>query len=147
MNLLFLGPEEIKQIKDCMEFGDNNPVCFERMMRIKNKVDSPIGDDRRHLVFLFDGYRIAYSLEHHGKQLHTTDHIMFRHISISYKDQYPPIQAAQLILDSFQFDISLRSIIETKNHDPDTIIFEEDGRAINVLQVDKRQKNQSALSS
>lgn len=141
--ILLLSPEDQANINRCIQYADDNPVHFDRLLKMVHKTEPPVGDDPNHVVNLFKGYRVVYSLEHHGKQPKQDGLVMFRHISISTKDGKPGLHATQLILDSYQFDLVVRDL--EKNSD--VTVYEEGPNIISIIALDKRPQPSSSPSS
>lgn len=121
---------EARLIRFLRDYAEQNVIPYERIMRMANNLEEPIGDDPRHVIRV-KHYRVVFSLEYQGKHVGN-----LRHASVTRDAEAPSIELKQFHEEIMEiFDL-----LGFSWEDPQlkTKTWEEDGtpygRAFNVLQ-------------
>lgn len=123
MNPRFLLIDENtrKEIKEIIIYAQKHSLDKNALKATILKIKKPVGDNPRHVIHIYNGFRIVYSIENqpHGGNCH--------HISISVKEKnkYPSPEAVEEILKEFGMKEINKSF---------SIWLEKEIQAINILQ-------------
>ena len=123
LRALLINEDVLKKLK---EYAENNPLGLDIIKKIATGVLPPIGDNPNHICQLFDGFRIAFSVEK------ASEEFWFRHASISVSDNYPNVIACNEIIKRLGFKNEIEEGVKIEGF---IVYAEEKSRAVNIMEV------------
>jgi len=96
MQVLVIDEFSKARIERLKQYAENNPLTLQDVLDTLEGKKEPIGDNQHHVIFLFNDFRVVYSIEQQPEGT-------FRHISVSLTDtdKLPSLQAFEFILEAF----------------------------------------------
>lgn len=91
-----------KAVARVVKYAFDNKIERETLEKMVKKEVAPVGDSPEYTCYLFDGFRVVFSIENHPMG-------WCRHISISVNStvKVPSIEAAKMIMEEFGFQTPL----------------------------------------
>lgn len=120
MRILQIDNDARKEIEKLKNYANEHKISINSVKAMIEGKEPPVGDNSAYAIYLYDGFRIVYSVEEHP--IGYCHHIS---ISVDEIDKYPNPEAVEMILKEFGM----------KNIDESLSVWKEDcGQAINLLQ-------------
>ena len=102
MNVLFMGSEEQKSLRDLKEYAEANPVSLDDLLDQMNKERKPVGSMQEYTRHIPVNYKVVFSIEEQPKA-------DVRHCSVSCDDKSPSIEAMKWILKELGYRYDFQS--------------------------------------
>lgn len=122
MRILEINQYTKEDIRKVIKYAEQNKIDLNMTKLIMAGDLPPIGDNSDYIIYIHDGFRVAYSIEQQPEPTGWCDHIS---ISVDTEGKYPHEMAVEEILKEF----GMKSLDESLS-----IWLEKEIQAVNVLQ-------------